>query len=190
MNTSNFFPCDNYLDDLVVENAYCLVISKVWLVFNKWKKKPKSCSTKMLPGHLICTQCYAQHLCTLCHQQQASALWTSQNTQDRHSEAGRARPPSAGDSQSRVRKEKVMKTLALSFSLAWATTDQRKPNLWPASSPGQLWIGLGWWAWAGLACNTDSVNTEPFVKGWISDYETKSVVLSVTSHETKVATKD
>ena len=144
----------------------------------------------MLPGHLICAQCYAQHLCTLCHQQQASALWTSQNTQDRNSEAGRARPPSDGDSQSRLRKEEVMKTLALSFSLAWATTDQRKPNLWPASLPGQLWIGLGWWAWAGLACNTDSVNTEPFVKGWISDCETKSVVLSVTAHETKVATKD
>lgn len=73
----------------------------------------------MLPGHLICAQCYAQHLCTLCHQQQASALWTSQNTQDRNSEAGRARPPSDGDSQSRLRKEEVMKTLALSFSLAW-----------------------------------------------------------------------
>ena len=133
----------------------------------------------MLPEHLICAQCCAQHLCTLCHHQQASALWTSQNIQDRNSEAGRARLPSAGDSQSRLRKEEVMKTLSLSFFLAWATTDQRKPSLWPACLPGQLWIGLGWWAWAWLAHNRDSINTEPFLKGRISDCETKSVVLSI-----------
>lgn len=52
MNTSNFFPCDNYLDDLVVENAYCLVISKVWLVFNKLKKNQKAVLLKCYLGTL------------------------------------------------------------------------------------------------------------------------------------------
>lgn len=52
---SNFFPCDNYLDDLVVENAYCLSHQKGLVGFQemKTKTKTKSCFTKMLCSALV-----------------------------------------------------------------------------------------------------------------------------------------